>query len=283
MTLATYQEILKNAERLAHQKRVEASAMKLLLLHFAGLTPTELYTSLDRTMPEANRLAFETAVKRHVEDHVPVQYLVGHVWFYGYRFLVDDRVLIPRFETEELVANVLIQYDETFGKAPVDLVDVGTGSGCLAIALAMEEPLFNVTATDISDAALAVAKENAAAIGANVSFLPGDMLKPLQGRKFDILVSNPPYIPAGETLADVIVGHEPDVALYGGDDGLKFYRIILAGASAILKPKSLIAFEHGYDKAAELRQIALIHFPFARVYTLADLQGRDRMTFIVNG
>jgi len=283
MTLATYQEILKNAERLAHQKRVEASAMKLLLLHFAGLTPTELYTSLDRTMPEANRLAFETAVKRHVEDHVPVQYLVGHVWFYGYRFLVDDRVLIPRFETEELVANVLIQYDETFGKAPVDLVDVGTGSGCLAIALAMEEPLFNVTATDISDAALAVAKENAAAIGANVSFLPGDMLKPLQGRKFDIIVSNPPYIPAGETLADVIVGHEPDVALYGGDDGLKFYRIILAGASAILKPKSLIAFEHGYDKAAELRQIALIHFPFARVYTLADLQGRDRMTFIVNG
>jgi len=283
MTLATYQEILKSAERLAHQKRVEASAMKLLLLHFAGLTPTELYTSLDRTMPEANRLAFETAVKRHVEDHVPVQYLVGHVWFYGYRFLVDDRVLIPRFETEELVANVLVQYDESFGKQAVDLVDVGTGSGCLAITLAMEEPLFNVTATDISDAALAVAKENAAAIGANVSFLPGDMLKPLQGRKFDILVSNPPYIPAGETLADVIVGHEPDVALYGGDDGLKFYRIILAGASAILKPKSFLAFEHGYDKAAELRELALIHFPSARVYTLADLQGRDRMTFIVNG
>jgi release factor glutamine methyltransferase len=283
MTLATYQEILRNAERRAHQLRVEASAMKLLLLHFAGLSPTELYTSLDRTMPEANRLAFETAVKRHVEEHVPVQYLVGHVWFYGYRFLVDDRVLIPRFETEELVANVLVQYDETFGKTPVDLVDVGTGSGCLAIALAMEEPQFNVTATDISDAALAVAKENAAAIGANVSFFAGDMLEPLQGRKFDILVSNPPYIPEGEAVAAVIAGHEPDVALYGGDDGLKFYRIILAGAAAILKPKSFLAFEHGYDKAAELRKIALFHFPFARVYTLADLQGRDRMTFIVNG
>lgn len=281
--MATYQEILRNAERHAHQKRVEASAMKLLLLHFAGLSPTELYTSLDRSMPEENQKAFETAVMRHIEEHVPVQYLVGHVWFYGYRFLVDDRVLIPRFETEELVANVLVQYDETFAGQPVDLVDVGTGSGCLAITLAMEEPRLTVTATDISESALAVAKDNAAAIGAQISFLSGDMLAPLQGRKFDILVSNPPYIPAGEALAPVIAGHEPDVALFGGDDGLKFYRIILAGAAAILKPKSFLAFEHGYDKAAELRKIASVHFPSARIYTLADLQGRDRMTFIVNG
>ncbi|MDP3130831.1 MAG: peptide chain release factor N(5)-glutamine methyltransferase [Bacillota bacterium] len=281
--MATYQEILRAAERQAHQKRVEASAVKLLLLHFAGLSSTELYTSLDHEMPEANRAAFETAVKRHIEEHVPVQYLVGHVWFYGYRFLVDDRVLIPRFETEELVANILVQYDETFAKQPVDVVDVGTGSGCLAITLAMEEPHFTVTATDISEAALAVARENATAIGANVSFLAGDMLAPLQGRKFDILVSNPPYIPVGEALAPVIAGHEPDVALFGGDDGLKFYRIILSGAAAILKPKSFLAFEHGFDKAAELRKIASIHFPSARIYTLADLQGRDRMTFIING
>lgn len=283
MTLATYQDVLRAAEKTAHSHRLEASAVKLLLFHFAGLTPTELYTSLDREMPEENRIAFEHAVGRHVFEHVPVQYLIGSVRFYGYRFLVDDRVLIPRFETEELVANVLVQYDETFRGRNVDVVDVGTGSGCLAIALAKEEPAIRATATDISEDALAVARENAAANAAEIEFLAGDMLSPLAGRKFDILVSNPPYIPAGEELAPVISGHEPDVALYGGDDGLKFYRIILAGAAAILNPTSFIAFEHGYDKAAELRRIALIHFPSARVYTLADMQGRDRMTFIVNG
>jgi len=283
MTLATYQDVLRAAEKTARSHRLEASAVKLLLLHFAGLSPTELYTSLDREMPEENRIAFARAVDRHVLEHVPVQYLVGHVWFYGYRFLVDDRVLIPRFETEELVANVLVQYDETFHGKPVDLVDVGTGSGCLAIALAKEEPQIRATATDISEEALAVAKENAEANDADIEFLAGDMLSPLQGRKFDVLVSNPPYIPAGEELSPVIAGHEPDVALYGGDDGLKFYRIILAGAAKILNPTSFIAFEHGYDKAAALREIARIHFPSARIYTLADMQGRDRMTFIVNG
>jgi release factor glutamine methyltransferase len=278
--MATYQAILRAAEKRARALGSEASAVKLLLLHFGHLTPTELYTSLDRDMPETNRIAFEAAVKQHFEAHVPVQYLIGSVNFYGYRFLVDDRVLIPRFETEELVANVLVQYDATFGGKQASLVDVGTGSGCLAVTLAKEEPNLAVTATDISADALAVAKENAANNGAAVAFLAGDMLAPLQGMKFDILVSNPPYIPEGEPLAAVIAEHEPDVALYGGNDGL--YRIILAGAAALLNPRSFIAFEHGYDKAAELRAIAKIHFPSARIYTLADMQGRDRMTFICN-
>lgn len=280
--MATYQEVLRGAEKKARANRVEASGVRLLLLHFAGLSATELYTSLDREMPEERRGRFEEAVRRHLEDNVPVQYLVGYVWFYGHKFLVDDRVLIPRFETEELVANILVQYDETFRGERIELVDVGTGSGCLAVTLAKEEPNLSVTATDISEDALAVARDNAGHLGADVAFLAGDMLAPLRGRKFDILVSNPPYIPAGEALAPVIAGHEPDVALYGGDDGLKFYRIILSGAGAILRQRSFIAFEHGYDKAEELRAIAKLHFPSARVYTLADMQGRDRMTFIVN-
>lgn len=281
--MATFQEILRRAEKSARAHGAEASAVRLLLLHFAGLTATELYTELDREMPEAARTAFEDAVRSHLEDHVPVQYLVGHVWFYGRKFAVDPRVLIPRFETEELVANVLIQYDETFGGVPVDLVDVGTGSGCLATTLALEEPALACTATDISADALALATKNAADLGARVAFLQGDMLAPLAGRKFDILVSNPPYIPAGEELSPLIAGHEPDLALYGGNDGLFFHRILLAGAREFLRPRSFLAFEHGYDKAEELRAIARIHFPAARIYTLRDLQGRERMTFVVNG
>jgi release factor glutamine methyltransferase len=280
--MGSYHEALRVAEKAARAHGGEASAMRLLLLHFAGLTATELYTSLDEEMPEGARKEFENAVHRHLDDHVPVQYLVGSVWFYGRRFGVDARVLIPRFETEELVANVLIQYDEMFGGRPASLVDVGTGSGCLATTLALEEPHLKVAATDISDLALEVARGNAEALGADVEFLQGDMLQPLHGRTYDILVSNPPYIPSGEPLPPVIAGQEPDLALYGGEDGLKYHRILLAGASAILNPRSFLAFEHGYDKAEELRSIAAFHFPHARIYTLADMQGRDRMTFIVN-
>ncbi len=280
--MATFREILKTAEKRARVHRVEAAAVKLLFGHFARLSPTELYTSLEREMPETDRQAFEQAVTDHLEKNVPVQYIIGYVYFYGYRFLVDDRVLIPRFETEELVANILMYYDELFGGQKASLVDVGTGSGCLAVTLALEEANLRVTATDISPEALAVANDNARNLGATVEFLSGDMLTPLAGRKFDILVSNPPYIPVGEPLEKVIAGHEPDIALFGGDDGLKFYRIILAGAAAILEPRSIIAFEHGFDKAEELRAIATSYFPAADVFTLRDMQGRDRMTFILN-
>jgi len=280
--MSSYQDVLKTHEKLARTHHLEASAIKLLMLHFAGLEPTELYLSMDKTMPDEKRLAFEKAVNAYVFEQIPVQYLIGYVYFYGYKFIVDDRVLIPRFETEELVANVLVYYDEVFDSKPIKLVDVGTGSGCLAIALKMEEPAFDTYATDISEDALAVAKTNALNIGASVQLLRGDMLEPLKGMKFDILVSNPPYIPSGEIVEQIIIKNEPKVALFGGEDGLKFYQIILANAKTILNDRSMIAFEHGYDKAGRIREIAKTYFPNAEIFTLQDMQQKDRMTFILN-
>ena len=280
--MPTYQEILRTAEKLARSHHMEASSIKLLMLHFADLVTTELYLSMDKVMPEKSKAAFEQAVHAYVFEQIPVQYLIGYVYFYGYRFLVDDRVLIPRFETEELVANVLVYYDELFDGRPVKLVDVGTGSGCLAISLKMEEKLLETFATDISPDALEVAKKNARNIGADVTFLQGDMLKPLSGMKFDVLVSNPPYIPQQEVVDAIILNNEPSVALFGGDDGLKFYQIILEEAQSILNPRSMIAFEHGFDKADLIRDIAKKYFPDATIFTLKDMQKRDRMTFILN-
>lgn len=280
--MPTYQEVLRTAEKLARSHQMEASSIKLLMLHFADLAATELYLSMDKMMPEKSKTAFEQAVHAYVFEQIPVQYLIGYVYFYGYRFLVDDRVLIPRFETEELVANVLVYYDELFGGFPVRLVDVGTGSGCLAIGLKMEEKQFETFATDISQDALEVAKKNASNIGADVTFIQGDMLKPLAGMKFDILVSNPPYIPRQEAVEAIILNNEPSVALFGGDDGLKFYQIILEEAQSILNPRSMIAFEHGFDKADIIRDIAKHYFPNATIFTLKDMQKRDRMTFILN-
>jgi release factor glutamine methyltransferase len=278
----TYSETLKAGEKVARAKGMEASGVKLLMMHFSHLTPTKLYLSIDDPMPEEFRSEFLNAVDQYVNHHRPVQYIMGYVSFYGYDFTVNDSVLIPRFETEELVANVLIQYDKMFQGKKARLVDVGTGSGCLAVSLAMEEPNLEVTATDISQEALEVAKANALRIGAKVDFLQGDMLSPLQGKKFDILVSNPPYIPENETVAEIIKDYEPNIALFGGLDGLKFYRIILSQAKSILNDQFIMGFEHGYDKAGEIRTLASSIYPDAEIFTIQDLSKRDRMTFIVN-
>ncbi|MDD3126282.1 MAG: peptide chain release factor N(5)-glutamine methyltransferase [Candidatus Izemoplasmatales bacterium] len=280
--MALYSAVLRMGEKLARAQGMETSGIKLLLMHFSRKTPTQLYLDIDQEMPEVDQVAFMDAVDLYVNHHRPVQYIMGYVSFYGYDFIVNEAVLIPRFETEELVANVLIQYDEVFSGEPVKLVDIGTGSGCLAITFAKEEPQIEVTATDISEAALIVAKQNANRLGAHISLLQGDMLTPIKNMKFDIIVSNPPYIPDTEMVDDIIKDNEPNIALFGGYDGLKFYRIIIEEAQKVLNPRFIMAFEHGFDKAEEIRALALKYYPNADIFTIKDMQNKDRMTFIVN-
>jgi len=282
--MSSYKQALEKANRLTRKTNKETSATKLLMLHFSGLEPTELYKNYEEEMPKDKYISYFEALDKYLVDNIPVQQIIGFVYFYGHKFIVDDKVLIPRFETEELVANVLMLYDEYFEGKEIDLVDIGTGSGCLAVTLKKEEPLnFTVMATDISFEAIDVAKNNALNNEVEVKFLVGDMLKPVLDKKFDILVSNPPYIPQNEKVEDIIYDNEPHVALFGGEDGLKFYREILTNANQILKEKAIIAFEHGYDKAEELRSIAKQNFPNAKIFTLKDMQNLDRMTFVVKG
>jgi len=282
--MPSYKQALEKANRLTRKNNKETSATKLLMLHFSGLEPTELYLKYEEEMPKDKYISYFEALDKYLIDNIPVQQIIGFVYFYGHKFIVDDKVLIPRFETEELVANVLMLYDEYFEGKKIDLVDIGTGSGCLAVTLKKEEPLnFKVMATDISFEAIAVAKNNALNNEVEVKFLVGDMLKPVLDKKFDILVSNPPYIPQNEKVEDIIYDNEPHVALFGGEDGLKFYREILTNANHILKEKAIMAFEHGYDKAEELRSIAKQNFPNAKIFTLKDMQNLDRMTFVVKG
>ena len=281
--MPTYKQALEQALKKTRKTGKETSATRLLLLHFSDLSPTDLYKNYEDQMTEDAYNKFIKGVDLYLIDNIPVQQIMGYVYFYGYRFIVNDKVLIPRFETEELVVNVLMLYDEYFHNQQINVVDIGTGSGCLAITLKKEEPVaMNVWATDISNEALEVAKENATNLDADVHFLQGDMIRPLQGMKFDVLVSNPPYIPRDEVVDDLIYDNEPHVALFGGEDGLKFYREILKDAGTILKENSIIAFEHGFDKAEQLRDIAKTYFPNANIYTLKDMQQRDRMTFVIN-
>jgi len=281
--MSSYKNVLQEAKRLTRQYQKETSATELLMLHFSKLEPTDFYLKFQEEMPKPIEKEFLKGLNLYLKDNIPVQQIIGYVYFYGYKFKVTNQALIPRFETEELVANVLMLYDEYFGGQTIDLVDVGTGSGCLAIALAKEESKLKVSATDISDQALSLAKENAQLLEADVDFFKGDMIEPVKGKHFDILVSNPPYIPSSEVVDPLILDNEPHIALFGGQDGLKFIRQIIMDSKDILKEKAIIAFEHAYDKAEAIRNLAQTVYPQAKIYTLQDMQKLDRMTFIIKG
>ncbi len=277
------QALILKAQVLAVEKDKEESAVILLLEHVTSLKTNQLFLRMQEEVEEKIEQGFWALFKKYLDENIPVQYLVGYSCFYGYDFIVNEHVLIPRFETEELVENILYRYDQYFKGQTVDVCDLATGSGCIGISLALEEKHMRVVATDISSEALEVARENNDKLGADVTFLKGDMLEPLQGRRFDIFVSNPPYIPEDEPVMSLVKENEPNLALFGGKDGMKFYRIILSGVKPFLKDRAILCFEHGYDKKEEMLKLAAQYFEDARVEVLKDLEGKDRMTFIYVG
>ncbi len=277
------QEFIRIKENEAIDYEKEESAVVLLLEHVLGLETQALYLKMNDEITNEEINKFNELWNKYLNENKPIQYLIGTSCFYGYDFIVTPDVLIPRYETEELVENILYRYDEYFDKKDVDVCDLATGSGCIAIALAKEEKHMHVVATDISKEALKVAKMNNEKFNAGVTFLTGDMLEPLKGRKFDIFVSNPPYIPDNEEVMSLVKDNEPNIALFGGSDGMKFYRIILKNVKNYLKKKAIIAFEHGYDKKEEMIKLANTYFPNSKVEVIKDLEGKDRMTFIYVG
>lgn len=279
----TFQKFMTERQNKAVEYDKEPSAVFLLLEHVTGYETNELYMSLNKEIDEELIKKFDDIFNKYLLENKPIQYLIGYSCFYGYDFIINEDVLIPRCETEELVENILYRYDEYFKGQKVDVCDLATGSGCIAIALALEEKNMNVVATDISFDALEVAKKNNDKFNAGVKFLQGDMLKPVEGRKFDIFVSNPPYIPQNEEVMSLVKDNEPNIALFGGDDGMKFYRVILSGLKPLLKDKAIVAFEHGYDKKEEMLTLANEYFPESKAECIKDLQGKDRMTFIYVG
>ncbi|MCU0104341.1 peptide chain release factor N(5)-glutamine methyltransferase [Acholeplasma vituli] len=275
----TYKDLLKKAEKRIAQTELEIEAAKWLLMHVSNLTPSQFYLAFDQSVKPEVESAFMEGIERYL-NYTPIQHIIGYQTFYGYDFIVNEHVLIPRRETEELVEQVLYYYDDHFQGQKVDVCDIGTGSGCIAITLAKEESNMKVVASDISATALEVAKANNQKLDANVTFYEGDLLSPLKGMRFDIIVSNPPYIPNQEDVAKIVRTHEPNIALFGGDTGMIFYERILKDAKKYLKPKGLIAFEHAYDKRTEMYDLAKHYYPNANIIQLKDLSGKDRMTLI---
>ena len=276
-------ELLKKEEKKALSLGKEESAVVLYMMHVTGYSASELYVHINDKASEEVVKKFETEFSKYLYENKPIQYIIGFQTFYGYDYYVDERVLIPRYETEELVENVILLYDEYFQGEKVSVCDIGTGSGAIAITLALEEKNMSVMASDISSEALEVAEINNKKYNANVNFVLGDMVEPLYGNKFDIIVSNPPYIPDSEHVMSLVKDNEPNIALFGGNDGLKFYRIIVENLHKIAKEKFILAFEHGYDKNNEIEALIISHYPKAKVIHKKDMQGRDRMSFAIVG
>lgn len=279
----TYREVIKEAQRRCEDAGVSGQSALFLLLELSEMETHNLYYEYENEMDPELNARFQEGLERLLTQE-PLAHILGYEWFYGYKFKVNEDVLIPRPETEELVANILADYDEYFKDQDVTLIDVGSGSGAIAISLKKEEEKLNVYASDISEKAIVVAKENAASLNADVSFMVGDMLAPFieKDMKVDILVSNPPYIPQEETMEKSVVDFEPHVALFGGEDGLKFYRMIFENAHKILKERSMLAFEMGYNQKEAMEKEARKYFPEARMETVKDINGKNRMFFIYN-
>lgn len=279
-----YREKIEESCKIATDTNKEESAVLFLMEYVSNLNSSELFMAQDNEISKDVLTKFDELFDQYIYHNQPVQYLTGHAYFYGYEFDVNKEVLIPRPETEELVENILRIYDHTFKRGTkVDVVDIGTGSGAISITLSLEEKGMNVCATDISSSALEVAKSNNKKLGGKVEFFEGDMLQPIMGKKFDILVSNPPYIPEEEYVDPLVKENEPNVALFGGSDGLKFYKIILNDSLKVMKDKFIIGFEHGYNTSEAIENLARSLYPNAIVFTKKDMQGRDRMTFVIQG
>lgn len=214
-----------------------------------------------------------------LQNGEPVQYIVGNVNFYGNEIKVNKNVLIPRFETEELV-EYTISYIKKMFKEKINIIDLGTGSGCIAITL-KKKINSNVSAIDISKEALEVAKENAKKNKVEINFIQNDMLDNISN-KFDVIISNPPYISKNEEIQDIVRKNEPSLALYADNEGMYYYEKIIKQAKKNLKEKFIIAFEIGYMQGDKIKKLAEQNYPKAEVVLKKDLQGKDRFIFIIN-
>ena len=239
------------------------------------------HESAEFTVDEAHRL--RASIERRLRGE-PLAYIVGYREFFGRRFAVDASVLIPRADTELLVEQALAWIDMrrlTSCGAPFDVLELGTGSGAVAITLALERPDVAVVASDRSAAALQVARRNGEALGARVSWIEADWFdfpeRPLPA-VFDLIVSNPPYIAIGDPhLARGDLRHEPPDALASGHDGLDALRAIVAGAAGRLHPGGRLMLEHGFDQAASVRAL-FDAAGYDRVESFRDLAGIERVT-----
>ncbi len=238
-----------------------------------GLNRMGLYLNFDKPLNGTELATFRQMVTRRCKRE-PLQHILGTQEFMGLEFEVTPNVLIPRYDTETVVREALARCPDARS-----ILDIGTGSGCIAITLAKHLPQAKVTAVDISAPALTIASRNAERNGVTVEFIAGSLFEPLNGRHFDLIVSNPPYIPTNDiaTLEPEVRDYDPFSALNGGMDGLDFYRSLIPGAPEYLNPGGWLLLEIGIGQAPEVLQLFLQNRCYAEPTTASDQGGIKRV------
>ena len=261
----------------AARQRIDRLDARLLLQYATGCTHADLLARPETPVIAPAYAQFTEWVERRAAGE-PLAYLVGEAEFRGRVFQVSPEVLIPRPETEVLID---LAVDRLKTQKTARVVDLGTGSGIVAISLALECPQAGIVAVDLSPGAISVARNNAGRLGAAVDFRQGDWFAPLTGERFDLIVSNPPYVADGDPhLSRDGLPFEPQMALSDlekGGDGLACIRRIVAAAPAFLNPGGWLLFEHGYDQGVASRNL-LTAAGFKAAFTHPDLAGTDRVS-----
>lgn len=258
----------------------EESLARFLLMYMLDESPQLFSNNISEDLSRENEDKYFSLIEKHIREDMPLSHLVGFEYFYDRKFKVTKDVLSPRMETEELIYRV-IEYVKTTKKDSIKILDLCTGSGIIAITLKKELELKSVglIASDISEEALEVAKENAELNNADIKFIQSDVFNDID-EKFDIIVSNPPYIDRKDkiTMKTNVLNYDPHLALFAEEEGMYFYRKIVEEAKNHLKDSGVIFFEIGHDQREKIIKLANMNNYHAEVYK--DLNGRDRMAFL---
>ena len=259
----------------------EESLARFLLMYMLDESPQLFSNSLSEQMSKENENKYFSLIEKHIKEDVPLSHLVGFEYFYDRKYKVTKDVLSPRMETEELIYKV-IEYVKASNKNKFKILDLCTGSGIIAITLKkeLEQVSVDVIASDISEEAIEVAKENAQSHDATIKFIKSDIFNHINDR-FDIIVSNPPYIDRKDevTMKDNVLKYDPHLALFAEEEGMYFYRKIIEQAKDYLNENGVMFFEIGYDQKDKIIKLADMNGYSAEVYK--DINGRDRMAFLV--
>lgn len=273
-------EARNRAFSLLEEKGLDSGSVNILLQHITGLSHAKLLANMQSELTKTERRRFWEKVAQLVEGK-PIQHITGSESFYGRTFNINEHVLIPRPETEELIYYTLERQRYIFQTDILKVADIGTGSGAIGITLKLEQPNFQVTATDISSEALAVAKENARKLDASLHFQRGDLAEPIASEKWDIVLSNPPYISEAEAkdMTTTVLDYEPHTALFAKDDGLFCYKKLASQLPNLMNIPGLIGVEIGYKQGEAVAELFAEAFPTAKVEVIQDINGKDRMVF----
>ncbi|KUE91012.1 protein-(glutamine-N5) methyltransferase, release factor-specific [Streptococcus equinus] len=274
-----YVETISQLEKQLQEIGEDPENLTYVFRELKGWSLLDFILHRNKEVTESDQKILES-IMAQLEDHLSPQYITGKAYFRDLELAVDERVLIPRPETEELVDLVLKENS----KADLRVLDIGTGSGAIAISLKSARPDWQVTASDISQGALQLAEENSKLNQVSLDFVESDVFGQITGT-FDVIISNPPYIAYGDKdeVGMNVLASEPHLALFADEDGFAIYRQIIEGAGEHLSENGKLYFEIGYKQGDGLRALLSKHFPQKRVRVLEDIFGKDRKVVMDNG